>query len=185
MSIRKINERRKPIIVAITLPVLLFLLESPLQAMPLYQQQPTVRNPHLEFQEDIAIISYDLIGEADATYEVAAALVREDDPNFRILVKSATGDIGQGKFAGLQRRIQWEWKKDLPKNFASDANYAIEVTAKRVEEGGGGSWIYYVLGAAVIGGGAYALLGGGSGNNPSQTPTSTSLPSTPPGKPSF
>jgi hypothetical protein len=182
MSIRKINEQRKPVIAAITLPLLLFLIEVPLQAMPQNQEKPVVQNVRLEFEQDIAIITYDLIAQSGETYDVVASLTKEGDPNFRILVKSATGDIGRGKYAGLQRRIQWEWKKDLPKDFAGGPEYSIEVTASHIEEGGGGSWVYYVLGAAVIGGGAAALLGAKKGGGETST-SSSPLPSTPPGRP--
>lgn len=167
---------------AIIVPLLVFLVDLPLRAMPAYQDKPLVRNVHLEFDQDIAIITYDLIAQSGETYDVVASLVRDDDPNFRILVKSATGDIGQGKFAGLERRIQWEWKKDLPKDFTGGPEYTIEVSATHIEESGGGSWVYYVLGGALIAGGAVALLGGKKGGEETAIGTAP-LPSMPPGRP--
>jgi hypothetical protein len=103
------------------------------------QEKPTVRNVHLEFEQEIAIITYDLAAKFGETYEVVASLVKEGDPEFRIPLKSTTGDIGVGKFAGNGRRIQWEYRKDLPTDFSGGSEYSVEITATLVEEGGGGS----------------------------------------------
>ena len=180
MTMRTIYERRRPIIAAIITPLLVLLLEPPLEAMPAYQEKPTVRNVQLEFQQDFAIVTYDLVAKFGETYEVVASLVKEGDPKFRIRLKSATGDIGVGKFAGNGRRIQWEFSKDLPSDFAGGSEYSVEVTATRVEEGGGGSWVYYVLGGALVAGGVVFL----TRPKPAESSTaSTPLPSTPPGRP--
>ena len=181
MTIRNIYARRRPIIAAVAIPLFLFLVEVPAEAMPAFQQKPYVREPvHLEFEKDIAIITYDLVAQFGETYEIVAALVKEGDPKFRIPLKSATGDIGQGKFAGNGRRIQWEYKKDLPKDFIGGSEYSVEVTATLVEEGGGGAWVYYVLGGALIAGGAVVLAGS---KKSGEVQTTTPLPSTPPGRP--
>jgi hypothetical protein len=181
MTIRNIYNRRRPIIAATFIPLFLFLLELPLNAMPLYQVKPSVRNVRLEFQQEIAIINYDLIAKSGETYEVVASLVKEGDPNFRIPLKSTTGDIGEGKYAGNGRRIQWEFRKDLPKDFAGGSEYSVEVTAKLIEQGGG-SWVYYVLGGALIAGGV-VVLAGGKKSTSEPVSSSTPLPSTPPGRP--
>ena len=168
-------------IIALTiLPLCLFLIQLPLEASPMPQGKPQVKNVNLEINEDIAIITYDLVAEFGQTYEVEATLVKENDPNFRIPVKSATGDIGEGNFAGSGRRIQWDWKKDLPKDFTGGPDYSIEVTATLVE--GGSGWVYYVLGGVVVAGGAAAAVL--SKQKPS-TPTTTqsTLPAQPPGRP--
>ena len=182
MSIRDFYDHRRSIIAAAIIPLACFLLQVPVEARSLPQEKPVVKNVNLDIREEIAIITYDLIAQSGETYEVVASLVKEGDPNFRILVKSAMGDIGQGKFAGLQRRIQWEWKKDLPKDFTGGSEYSIEVTATHIEESGGGSWVYYVLGGAVIAGGAAALLGGKKSGGETGT-GSVALPASPPGRP--
>jgi hypothetical protein len=183
MIIRDLYNRRRAVVAALSIPLGVFLLQLPLEARPLPQEKPVVRNVSLEISQEIAIITYDLVAQSGETYEVVASLVKEGDPNFRVPVKSATGDIGRGKFAGLQRRIQWDWKKDLPKDFTGGPEYSIEVTATRVEEGGGGSWVYYVLGGVLIAGGAAALAGGGGGGETPSTPSSSALPGNPPGRP--
>jgi hypothetical protein len=180
MTMRTIYKRRRPIIAAVITPLLLFLLDLPLEAMPAYQEKPTVRNVQLEFQADFAVVTYDLVAKFGETYEVVASLVKEGDSNFRIPLKSATGDIGVGKFAGNGRRIQWDFSKDLPSDFAGGSEYSVEVTATWVEEGGGGSWVYYVLGGALIAGGVVYL----TRPKPAESSTTTtSLPSSPPGRP--
>lgn len=183
MSLREINEQRRPIIAATVIPLLLFLLGFPLKAMPSSDEKPlALRNAHLELRQESAIITYDLVAKEGETYEVIASLVKEGDPSFRIPLKSTTGDIGEGKFAGTGRRIQWEYKKDLPKDFIGGPEYSVEISAKWVGGGGGGSWVYYVLGGAVIAGGAVALLGGKKGGGETSG-NSASLPSSPPGRP--
>jgi len=179
MSIRNVYDWRRFIIAVTSVPLALFLLEIPLEARPAFQGEPVVRNVQLNISGDIAIITYDLDGDSETTYDVVAALVKEGDPNYRIPVKSATGDIGRGKFAGLQRRIQWDFRKDLPPDFAGGPEYSVEVNATMVKEGGGGSWVYYVLGGAVVAGGVVLL----THKSPSSTSSSTPLPSTPPGRP--
>ena len=116
----------------------MFLLELPLEAMPAYQEKPTVRNVHLEFEQEIAIITCDLVAKLGETNEVVASLVREGDSSFRIPLKSTTGDIALGN----GHRIQWEYRKDLPTDFSRGSEYSVEITATLVEEGGGGSWVY-------------------------------------------
>ncbi len=181
MIIRKIYERRTAIIAIVIVPLSCFLMEIPLKASPLYQEKPKVQNVNLEIRQEIAIITYDLVSSETDTYEISAALVKEGDSGFRIPVKSATGDIGKGKFGGTKRQIQWEWRKDLPKNFTGGSEYSIEVSAARIEEGGGSSWLYYVLGGALIAGGVVVLVGGKKSGE--QSVSTSPLPSTPPGRP--
>jgi hypothetical protein len=180
MTIRNIYEWRRPIIAASLIPLMLLLLDVPLEAMPVFQEKPTVRNVNLEFEQEIAIITYDLIAKSGETYEVVASLIKEGDPKFRIPLKSTTGDIGEGKFAGNGRRIQWEFKKDLPKDFIGGPEYSVEIIARWVEEGGGGSWVYYVLGGALVAGGVVFLTRPKTSEPSTAT---TPLPSTPPGRP--
>ena len=181
MIIRKIYERRTAIIAIVIVPLIWFLMEVPLKAAPLYQDKPKVQNVNLEIRQEIAIITYDLVSSDTDTYEISAALVKEGDSRFRIPVRSATGDIGQGKFGGTRRQIQWEWRKDLPKDFKGGSEYSVEVSATRIEGGGGSSWLYYVLGGALIAGGVVVLVGGKKSGD--QSTGTTPLPSTPPGRP--
>jgi hypothetical protein len=182
MNLRSFYHHRRQIIAASIIPLCLFLLQFPLEARPLPQEKLKGQNITLDVMENVAVITYDLMAQAGESYLVEAFLVKEGDSSFRIPVKSATGDIGEGKFAGLRHRIQWDWKKDLPKDFAGGPEYSVEVIATHIEQGGGGSWVYYVLGVAVIGGGAAALLGGKKTSESNPT-TSSQLPSTPPGRP--
>ena len=184
MNLHGFYHYRRQIIAATIIPLCLFLLQLPVEARSLPQEKIKAQNINLEVTEHMAIITYDLIAQSGETYNVEAFLVKEGDSSFRIPVKSATGDIGEGKFTGLQRRIQWDWKKDLPKDFAGGTEYSVEVIATHIpQESGGGSWVYYVLGAVVIGGGAAALLGGKKSTDEKNPITTSELPSTPPGRP--
>ncbi len=182
MRMKEFN-RRKRLIVSLTIvPLVVFLLDVPLFATPAVQEKPEVQNVRLEIKEEVATITYDLVGQPDQTYEIVATLVKEGDLSFRIPVKSATGDIGKGIYSGLSRQIQWDWKKDLPKDFTGGAGYSVEITVIPVSSGGG-SWLYYVLGGALIAGGVVALTGGKkSEGGGTQTTVPLGLPS-PPGRP--
>ena len=175
MMIKRIHNRRLPILSMLSVPLALFLLQVPMEA----QEKPSVRNVNLEIREDIAIITYDLIASFSETYEVNAALIKEGDASFRIPVKNATGDIGKGKFAGLKREIRWEWRKDLPKDFAGGTEYSIEISPSLVSEGGG-SWLWYVLIAGAVAGGIVVAT---SKKSTDTNVTITPLPTSPPARP--
>ena len=181
MIMRKIHERRATVIALVIVPLLCLLMDVPLKATPRYQDKPRVQNVNLEIRQEIAIITYDLVSSDTDTYEISAALLKEGDSRFRIPIRSATGDIGQGKFGGTKRQIQWEWRKDLPKDFKGGSEYSVEVSATRIEGGGGSSWLYYVLGGALIAGGVVVLVGGKKSGD--QSVSTAPLPSTPPGRP--
>jgi len=113
-----------------------------------------VSNVSHELEGDNIIISYDLEGDADANYNVSVVLRREEYSGFQIIPKSVSGDIGEGKFVGKQRKIVW----DVSKDYRIDpevSDYYFEVKATIVS--GGIPW-YYFAGGAVLGGGAAALL---------------------------
>lgn len=184
MIVNQIFKHRQLIIKLVMVPLLMMLVDVRSYALPLVEEKPEVRNVTLEIKEEIAVITFDLIAPYGETYDIIAALIKQGDPTFRIPVKSATGDIGRGKFGGTNRQIQWDWKKDLPSDFAGGPEYSIEITATVVAEGGGG-WLYYVLGGAVVAGGVIVLAGGKkSGGGGQQSAGSVTLP-LPPGKPTF
>jgi hypothetical protein len=182
MSINDFSARKRLIINLVIVPLIITLVDVRSYALPLTEDKPEVRNVTLEIREDVAVITFDLIAQSGETYDITAALIKQGDPTFRILVNSATGDIGRGKFAGTNRRILWEWRKDLPSDFAGGSEYSIEITATAVG-GGGAGWLYYVLGGAVVAGGVIVLAGGKkSGGGDQQSVVSVGLPP-PPGKP--
>jgi hypothetical protein len=124
------------------LVVFQLLLKIPLEARQQYQDKPRAENANWVFRGDTVIITYDLIAPFDATFEVGASLVKEADASFRVPVKSATGDIGKGIYAGPNRQIQWQWRKDLPPDFAGGTEYTIVFDVKLLTGGGlrGGNW---------------------------------------------
>lgn len=93
--------------------------------------------------------------EEDAEYEVSIRLTREPDKNFNILITGASGDIGDGKFVGANRKITWPFKKQFPKGLPfDDLEFNLEVSKNT----GVGSWVWYTGGAVLVGGGAAFFL---------------------------
>jgi len=117
-------------------------IDHPLQARQQYQEKPTAENMNIEFIGDTTIITYDLVGPLDAAFDVGATLVKEGDPNFKVAVKSAVGDIGKGISAGTGRQIRWAWKKDSPPEFAGGPEYTFAWDIKLLPGGGlhGNNW---------------------------------------------
>lgn len=130
-------------------------------------------------QGDVVYISYDLLAPSDQEYEVTIVLLRESDRSFKIVPKSLTGSVGEGKFAGQSREIKWEFKKDVPRVLAGEGYY-FEISVEPV--GGSNTLLYVGLGVAAVGGAAAVLLGGKKGGDETSTPTATELPA-PPSRP--
>jgi len=126
---------------------------------------------------DNLIIYYDLDGDTKLNYNVEILVRGIDDESIEYIPKSISGDVGEGKFVGRSRTINWEISKDFPEGL-EDEQYFIEMTVE--EESGGLAWYYYV-GAAVVGGTAAAvILGGSSSDGGTDTPTTLVAP---PGRP--
>lgn len=134
----------------------------------------------VEQNDDLIIIFYNhtpIGDEPDAEYEVTVRLTRELDKNFRIEMTDARGDIGDGKFAGNNRRILWAYKKQFPKGLPFD-DIEFELTIEKNE--GIPSWVWYGGGAAVAGVGAVLLL---SKPKEEETTGGGALPMPPAGRP--
>jgi hypothetical protein len=156
---------------------MLFLLNVQLLA----QDVPgRIENARWEVSGDIVTITYDLIGDANLTYDVRITLTRESDRNVKIVPLSVTGAISRGKHAGLRNVIRWQYKIDVPQGISGD-DYAFVFNIQIIREGGGSNLLYYLAGgAAVVGGAALLLLSGSK-----QAASSTSgLPSPPTARPS-
>jgi hypothetical protein len=130
---------------------------------------------------DEVLITYQLNAPRTKTYEVSVVLKRESDPNFAVIPRAISGDVGTGKFASGVRQIRWDFLKDIPEGLTG-GGYWFEITANEVvvEEGGSSWWIYAAGGAAAVTG-AIVLLGGGgsSSGGDGGTPTPATLPGPP------
>jgi hypothetical protein len=121
-------------------------------------QDPIVKNSRFEPQGNNIVIYYDLVADPDEEYEVQLFLLRESDQNFKYTPQFVSGDVGEGKFAGEEKKIVWDVNREFPDGLEGDDFY-FEIKADEV----GSSVIYYVGAALVAAGGAVALLlGGGS-----------------------
>ena len=130
---------------------------------------PRVANVQWNIEGDNIVISYDLLGEKDEKYEVSVSFLKEDDPGFRIVPQTISGDAGTGYFAGKGKSILWEFIRDFPAGFQGEGYY-VEVTVKPAPADR--TWLYYTLGAAALAGGLVAIIVGSrqSGGSSSELP---------------
>jgi hypothetical protein len=176
MRISRIGKLARPVIMVLMIPLTLFLLNVQLRAQDIPGR---IENSRWEVSGDIVIITYDLIGDANLTYDVSITLTRESDKNFKIFPVSVTGAIFKGKHAGLRKEIRWQYKNDVPQGLSGN-DYVFVFNVQIIKEEGGGNLLYYLAGGAVVIGGAALLLLSGSKN----AETSTSgLPNPPTARP--
>ena len=176
MRISRIAKLARPVILVLLPPLMLFLLNVQLIA----QDVPgKIEEARWEVSGDTVVITFNLIGSADLTYDVSITLTRESDRNFKIVPLSVTGSIGKGKHAGVRKEIRWQYKKDVPQGLSGD-DYAFVFNIQIIREEVGSNLLYYLAGGAVVVGGAALLLLSGSKNTESSTPGLPSPPTTRP-----
>jgi hypothetical protein len=171
---------RRPISYVALVSLMLFYLPVGSFAQDPRDVSPRLTNLDWKIEGNVVTVTYDLLGSVDKTYVVAVALLRENDPRFKLVPKSVSGNIGIGKFAGTGRVIVWDYRKDIPQGLFGDGYYFEVIVTEAT--GNSNTWLYYLLGgAAVAGGGAAYLLQIQSKSPPSAGPSSE-LP-TPPARP--
>lgn len=138
-------------------------------------QETLVKDVRFELKGDNIEIYYTLEGDPEEEYEIQLYLKREEDPSFVYEPQFVTGDIGEGKFVGVNNKIIWNAKKRFPNGLRGEDFY-FEVTAEQV--GGGLAWYYYIGGAIVAGVSAVLL----TKSPPSSTADSESF-ADPPSRP--
>ena len=124
------------------------------------QTQPTGRIVSVSLDRDPVRIMYDLAGSAEEDYVVILYLQRENDPNSMVRLEKVSGDVGEGKFSGSRRMIDWD-RNEL-QNPVSGARYQFALEFRKA--GTGLPWYIYA-GAAVVGGAVYLAV------KPSPAPT--------------
>ena len=143
------------------------------------QDAPKVTNVHFAVSYGEVLINYDLLGESDARYSVQVELKDANDSTYQYFPKSLSGDVGVGKFAGLNRRILWAIRSEFPLGLP-DSSYYFVINAQRVQEGSVRSAYYWIgAGAALLTAATTYFLVGGGKVKPTQV---TALPE-PPGRP--
>ena len=101
-------------------------------------------------------IYYYINGSQDDEFEVSVVLVRESDPNLRIIPKHVMGKIGVGTFSGKNNSIVWNYKQDILKDLKGN-DYRFDLTVRKIEQSSF-PWAWVGLGAAAGGAAAVLLL---------------------------
>ncbi len=80
------------------------------------------------------VIHYDLNGDPGAKYNVALVLRNRIDPSFSYTPKALSGDVGTGMYAGGDREIIWDIRKEFPQGLQGNGYYFV-VDARKVSSG--------------------------------------------------
>ncbi len=172
----KLFKYRRPIITVLMCCLLSMLFDISAFARTMPDDEIFVRNQDWTVRGDVAIISFDLVAPADKNYKVSIVLRRESDNSFRVVPKSVSGVIGEGKFAGTGREVRWFYTNDIPGGLKGN-DYYFEIVVEPI--GAGSAWLYYVLGGAAVAGGgaAYFIL---QGSKAAAATGTNELPAPPP-----
>src|SRR6266850_5800090 len=77
------------------------------------EDRPQIRNIRFESADTQVTVYYDLDGPADQEFDVRIILRRENQKAFAYIPRLLTGDVGRGRFAGRNRKVVWEVKKEF------------------------------------------------------------------------
>ena len=179
MRISRVYRLRRRIVAALIIPLLLWGVDASAFVKVVPQDEIKVTIKAVEVKPDHIVITYELVASATESYEVSLVLLKEGSPSFKVPVRAASGDIGEGNFSGGARQVRWEFAKDYPTGLGGDGFY-FEITVTKVS---GSNLLYYIGGGLVAIVGAVAILGGGKKEGAASSPTPTELPA-PPSRPS-
>lgn len=136
-------------------------------------QELNAYNLEAKWDNDSEItITYNLNGKADLNVELIIYLLSSDDSDFKIVVNTASGDIGKGNFLGKGRKVTWKIYSDYP-DIEEGKEYYFKLVANYVEENKGWPWYYYA-GGGIVAAAVAAVVGLGSSNE--GTPQSDEFP---------
>lgn len=77
------------------------------------------------------VVEYDLKGDPATKYAVSLVLRKRSDPSFRYLPQTLSGDVGLGRYAGNDRRIEWDVSREFPQGLQGTGYYFV-VNAEEV-----------------------------------------------------
>lgn len=176
MSFSKRIGRTRWVAIALIMPFVFMSLDVSAFAQSGDKGSIRINNLAWKVEGDLAVITYDLDGPADETYEVSIVLLNGTDHSFRIEPKSLTGDYGNVPTPGEAKEIRWEFKKDVPGGLVGEGYY-FELT---VNKAGGLPWYLYALGGtAVVGAAVVVVLKGGNKDEKENKGGPTELPGPP------
>ncbi len=175
MKIQTMSTMMRPICAAFLPFLVLYLLDVNALAQERPEDKGRIENARWQMEGDVVVITYDLIGDANISYEVNVTLTRESNKSFRLAPRAVRGAVGKGKFAGMRMEIRWDYKKDVPLGLEGE-DYAFEFAINVIKEEGGSNLLYYLGGLGLAGAAAAAVLLGGSKQAASPTPAGLPVP---------
>ena len=120
-----------------------------------------VVNVRFEIVGTRIVVRYDLEGEANKDYTVKIILRRERNQSFLHIPRSVAGEIGEGRYAGQNRQVTWDFLKEFPQGLEGDDYYFV-IEVEIVSSGISPLW-YIGGGLGIVGGVVgYVLSKGGS-----------------------
>jgi hypothetical protein len=162
----------------VLLPVtLLLLIHPPASARQLTADQTRSSNVRWTKKNDVIIINYDLLGQADAKYDVRVVMKKDKDPSFVFTPKNIEGHIGEGVSAGTDREIRWYFRTEYTLRIQSDECY-FEIQVRKMDEPS--HLLYYIAGGAALVGGVLGII---LSKNQSGGPELVSTLALPPARP--
>ena len=102
-------------------------------------------------------ILYLLQADSSKEYEISLVVKRSLAENFIHRPIMLSGDIGVGKFAGVQRAIVWNLTQKEIETMQFDDLY-FEIIADEISEASSWPWYYYATGAGIIATAIYLII---------------------------
>src|SRR3990172_9719774 len=115
-----------------------------------FAENVKVLNVRFEIVGTKIVVRYDLQGEADKDYTIKVILKRERSQSFTHIPKSVVGEVGEGRFAGQNRQITWDFLKEFPQGLEGDDYYFV-IEVEIVSAGMSPLW-YIGGGVGIVGG---------------------------------
>jgi hypothetical protein len=145
-------------------------LRRPLQVSLADEQVKEVTNATLQREGDRLVLTYDLIGDAEA-YTVELLLSTDGGKTFGPLPETVAGAVGNEVTPGENKQVVWAAVEDFPRGVTGAGN-----RLRLSVESGGGNGLYWVVGSVLTAGAGTAaavlldLVGGGGGGGGNDLP---------------
>ena len=138
------------------------------------EQLPAIQNVHHVQTNTKFVVTYDLAGAVEKSYNVELVMLRKGDASFQYVPKHVSGDIGESIQPGMHHSLEWESKNEFPNGVTYDDVYfslkATEDTSSSISP-----WIW-IGGAVVVGVVIYLIAKKPKTTTPGEFPA-------PPGRP--
>jgi hypothetical protein len=115
-------------------------------------QDFSVKITKIEIVDGKYVVYYNLIGAKDEKYIISLYLRKRSDESYRYKLNNVTEDVGEGYFAGVNRKIIWDIKSELQTNQLENDFYFVLGAKESVS--GISPLVWIGAGVAILGGGA-------------------------------